>query len=235
MQIIGLILLAAVIGYGFQERSTAQVSPFDAHALIMVLLGSVAAVLVSSTAETARRTLTCLRELVPPFRIFAKTSHAMEEEREAVCALWREGKRAQAVGLAEKSAFASTKQIVALLLQRAPQAVTVKTFLELRHEEIARSQPAVSNWEMLAKLGPSFGMVGTITGMIQLFRNMNADNVNIGGAMSLALVATLYGVAFGAGIAGPIGHFLNHLLDERIGVLERCETSVHELLARAAT
>jgi chemotaxis protein MotA len=84
---------------------------------------------------------------------------------------------------------------------------------------------------MLSKLAPSFGMVGTITGMIQLFRNMNSDNLNIGSSMSLALLATLYGVAFGAGIAGPVGHFLNNLLDERLGFLERCEKSANELVA----
>ena len=69
--------------------------------------------------------------------------------------------------------------------------------------------------------------------MIQLFRHMNADNLNMGSAMSLALLATLYGVAFGAGIAGPIGHYLNGLLDERLGVLERGEKSVNELVSRA--
>ena len=94
-------------------------------------------------------------------------------------------------------------------------------------------QPAVGNWELLSKLAPSFGMVGTITGMIQLFRNMGADSMNIGSAISLALLATLYGVAFGAGVAGPIGHFLRSLLDERLGVLERCEQSVAELIARS--
>ena len=72
-------------------------------------------------------------------------------------------------------------------------------------------------------------MVGTITGMIQLFRSMGEDNMNIGAAMSLALVATLYGVAFGAGVAGPIGHYLRGLLDDRLGALERCRQSVLEL------
>ena len=49
-------------------------------------------------------------------------------------------------------------------------------------------------------LAPSFGMVGTITGMIQLFQKMGADNMDLGSAISLALLATLYGVAFGPGV-----------------------------------
>jgi chemotaxis protein MotA len=110
--------------------------------------------------------------------------------------------------------------------------VSAKVFTELKHEEIGLWQPAINNWEMLSKLGPAFGMVGTITGMIQMFKNMSADNLNIGASMSLALLATLYGVAFGAGVAGPIAHFLNGLLDERLGLIERCEMSVNEIVAR---
>jgi flagellar motor component MotA len=233
VQIIGFFLLGFVVWYGFADRSGAQViSAFDAHAMVMVLVGSSAAVLVSSSETTAWRTILCLRELIPGMRFFGKTTSAMEAEREQVCALWREGKRTQAVALAEKSQYPAVKQMVELILNRSPSASSSKVFLELRHEEISRWQPAISNWEMLSKLGPAFGMVGTITGMIQLFRNMNSDNLNIGAAMSLALLATLYGVAFGAGVAGPIGHFLNGQLDERLGLLERCEMSVNEIVAR---
>jgi flagellar motor component MotA len=233
VQILGFVLLAFVVWFGFNERGSGQtVSAFDPHALVMVLVGSLAAVLVSSSRATALRTVLCLREFVPGLRFFSKTTAAMESERDQLCALWREGKRSGALSVAERSQFPAVKQLLELLLNRAPEVASAKVFLELRHEEISLWQPAINNWEMLSKLGPSFGMVGTITGMIQLFRNMSSDNLNIGAAMSLALLATLYGVAFGAGVAGPIGHFLNGLLDERLGFLERCEKSVNELVAR---
>lgn len=235
MQIIGLALLGFIVWFGFSDRSGNQViSAFDIHALVMVVVGSGAAVLVSSSRSTAWRTILALRELVPGLRDFGKKTSSMEADREAVCAAWREGKRAHALGIAEKSPYPAVKQIAELLLTRSPAVASAKVFLELRHEEISFWQPPINNWEMLSKLGPSFGMVGTITGMIQLFRNMSSDNLNIGAAMSLALLATLYGVAFGAGVAAPIGHYLNGLLDERLGFLERCETSVNELVARGA-
>ena len=234
MQIIGLVLLGFIVWFGFKDRGNAQViSAFDAHALVMVLVGSCAAVLVSSSRATALRTVLCMRELIPGLKSFGKQTSAMELERDQFCTLWREGKRGQALSLAEKSHFEPIKHLVDLILNRAPEAASAKEFLELRHEEISRWQPAISNWEMLSKLGPAFGMVGTITGMIQLFRNMSADNLNIGAAMSLALLATLYGVAFGAGVAGPVSQFLNGLLDERLGFLERCEKSANELIARS--
>lgn len=230
MQLLGIAVLAFIVWFGFAERdATHAVSAFDIHALVMVVVGSSSAVLLSSSARNALRTLLALKELVPGLRSFHATTEAMEKERDELCALWKSGQRSAAVALSEKSDFPSTKRTLELLLQRAPETSSSKVFTELRHLELSAWQPAVSNWEMLSKLGPAFGMVGTITGMIQLFRNMSSENLNIGAAMSLALLATLYGVAFGAGIAGPIGHFWNGLLDERLGLLERCEKSVNEL------
>ena len=235
MQIIGFVLLAVIVWFGFRDRGGAGqvISPFDLHAMVMVLVGSAAAVLVSSNHTTALRTIVALRELIPGLRFFSRTTKEMEGDRDRLIALWRDGKRSQAVGLADQSNSPAVKKMAELILHRSPQAASAKEFMELRHQEISKWQPAIHNWEMLSKLGPAFGMVGTITGMIQLFRNMSAENLNIGAAMSLALLATLYGVAFGAGVAGPVGHYLNGLLDERLGFLERCELSVNEIVARA--
>jgi chemotaxis protein MotA len=234
MQILGIGLLAFVVWVGFSVQATSTVTAFNPNALMMVMLGSVAAVLIGSTSSTAARTFLCLRELIPGLRLFGKETLEMEKERDEVYSLWREGKRSSALSVAEKSRFPAVKHMVDLVLNRAPEVASAKAFMELRHDELARWQPAVNNWSMLSKLGPAFGMVGTIAGMIQLFKNMSADNLNIGASMSLALLATLYGVAFGAGVAGPINHFLNNQLDERIGFLERCEKSVNELVHRGA-
>ena len=232
MQIIGLVLLGFIISFGFQERTDTTISAFDYHAAVMVLGGSLAAILASSSARTALRTFLALREIVPGIGVLNRDTNALESDRAQLTALWREGKRAQAVELAERSDFPAIERMLQLVLSRAPEEATSAAFTELRHAELSLWQPAVGNWELLAKLAPSFGMVGTITGMIQLFKNMGADNMNIGSAISLALLATLYGVAFGAGVAGPIGHFLRNLLDERLGALERCEASVGEMVAR---
>lgn len=233
MQILGLFLLGFIVWFGFGERTDTTISALDTHALTMVLGGSLAAILVSSTGLTALRTFSCLSELVPGLGSLGKGTAALEAERAELVELWRAGKRAQAVELAERSRFPAVSRMLALTLERAPAPATTAAFTELRHEELERWQPAIGNWEVLAKLAPSFGMVGTITGMIQLFQNMGEDTANMGAAISLALVATLYGVAFGAGVAGPIGHFLRGLLDERLGALERCEQSVAELVARS--
>jgi chemotaxis protein MotA len=234
VQLLGLVLLAFVVWYGFAERDASTISAFDLHAAVMVLGGSLSAIMVSSSALTTLRSFTCLREVVPGLGTLKKATDALEAERAQFVEHWREGRRAQAVSLAEGSRFPAVQRMLPLVLSRAPDEAVKAAFIELEHETLGRWQPAVGNWELLAKLAPSFGMVGTITGMIQLFQSMGEDGTNLGASISLALLATLYGVAFGAGVAGPIGHFLRNLLDERLGALERCEQSVHELVARSA-
>lgn len=229
MQIIGLLMLAAVVSYGFSEREMTQVSAFDLHALVVVIGGCIGAVLTSSSALTSLRTLLALRELIPGAGVMRKGTDALEDARKRFAELWRDGKRAQAVDFAESSGLVPIREMLRLVLARAGQKSTETVFLELRHGELERHQPATSNWEVLARLGPSFGMVGTVTGMIQLFKNMGDENLNIGAAISLALVATLYGIAFGAGVAGPIGHYLRGLLDARLGALSRIRQTTIEL------
>jgi chemotaxis protein MotA len=234
VQIVGLALLVFVVWFGFAPREDTTISAFDPHAFIMVLGGSFAAILISSTVWTTWRTFFVLTEIVPGVGILSRKTRALEAERQRLTELWLEGKRAQAVELATRSEFPTISRMLELVLQRAPEEATRSAFTELRHAELSTWQPAVSNWELLAKLAPSFGMVGTITGMIQLFKGMGEDDLNIGAALSLALLATLYGVAFGAGVASPIGHLLRGHLDERIGAIERCEQTVAELVARSA-
>src|SRR5690606_7758143 len=144
--------------------------------------GSLAATMISSSASTTVRTLLCLSEMVPGVGVLSRKTVALEAERKKLAELWLEGKRAQAVELAERSDFPAIGRMLELVLQRAPEEATRAVFTELRHEELSRWQPAVSNWELLARLAPSMGMVGTITGMIQLFKSMGADDLNIGAA-----------------------------------------------------
>lgn len=231
MQLIGLALLVFVVWYGFSPRESAAISALDLHAFVMVIGGSLSAIMVMSSARNTLRTFTCLREILPGLGTLGPANEALEAERAQLAELWRDGKRAQAVELAERSSFEAIRRMLPLVLSRAPEEAVSAAFTELRHAELSRWQPPIGNWELLAKLAPSFGMVGTITGMIQLFQNMGSDEMNLGSAISLALLATLYGVAFGAGVAGPIGHYLRNFLDERLGVLERCEHSVAEMIA----
>lgn len=58
-------------------------------------------------------------------------------------------------------------------------------------------------FRFIAMSAPSFGMVGTLIGMVQIFASMN-DPTKIGPAMALSLLSTLYGAVIAYLFALPI-------------------------------
>lgn len=69
--------------------------------------------------------------------------------------------------------------------------------LETRHKKV------YGFWENLAGMGPAWGMIGTLIGLINMLQNMN-DPSSIGPAMALALITTLYGSLLANWIATPV-------------------------------
>ncbi|WP_141733981.1 MotA/TolQ/ExbB proton channel family protein [Oligoflexus tunisiensis] len=231
MQIIGLALIATVIALGFLNKPQAQISFFDIHALCIVLLGTVGAVLLGSKPRDFMRTFAILQEFLPFLGHYGRTTRQMEVERRRLEALWIQGRRWDAITLAEQSSLATTREMLQQIAARASVALSENRFTAFVHEVMDEHESSLANWEMMAKLGPSFGMVGTITGMIQFFKTFASGTSDLGAAMSLALLATLYGIAFGAGIASPIATFIQRLMNDRISVIERCEKTARQLIS----
>ena len=76
----------------------------------------------------------------------------------------------------------------------------------LRHRRRARIErhlAAADAWAAMAEAAPAMGMVGTLVGLVAMFVQMT-DPQAIGGAMAVALLATLYGALLANLIALPI-------------------------------
>jgi chemotaxis protein MotA len=71
----------------------------------------------------------------------------------------------------------------------------------IRAERHAR---AADTWTAAAELAPAMGMVGTLIGLASAFATMT-DASAVGGAMAIALVATLYGALLANLVFAPIG------------------------------
>jgi chemotaxis protein MotA len=93
-----------------------------------------------------------------------------------------------------------------------------------------RHQAAIAVWRSMAETAPAMGMIGTITGLVQMFANMD-DPSKIGPGMAVAMLTTLYGVILGSGIAAPIAGRLESLSDTEIA-WQTAATRQLELLAR---
>lgn len=74
---------------------------------------------------------------------------------------------------------------------------TELTNLEARHKKV------YGFWENLAGMGPAWGMIGTLIGLIKMLQTMN-DPSSIGPSMALALITTLYGSLLANWVATPV-------------------------------
>ena len=78
---------------------------------------------------------------------------------------------------------------------------TELTCIEERHKKV------ISVWETLAAMGPAWGMIGTLIGLINMLKHLE-DVSTVGPNMSTALITTMYGSMLANWIAIPIANKL---------------------------
>lgn len=66
-----------------------------------------------------------------------------------------------------------------------------------------RHKSKIGFWEDLGAMGPAWGMIGTLIGLINMLQDMN-DPSSIGPSMAVALVTTLYGSLLANWICAPV-------------------------------
>ncbi len=66
----------------------------------------------------------------------------------------------------------------------------------------ARHQQNIGFWKQIAAMGPAWGMIGTLIGLVLMLRNMDPDK--IGPNMAVALITTYYGSVLANWICAPI-------------------------------
>ncbi len=74
---------------------------------------------------------------------------------------------------------------------------TELTCVEQRHKKV------IAVWESLAAMGPAWGMIGTLIGLINMLKHLEDINA-VGPNMSVALITTLYGSMLANWISVPI-------------------------------
>ncbi len=67
-----------------------------------------------------------------------------------------------------------------------------------------RHRSKIGFWENLGAMGPAWGMIGTLIGLVNMLQNMD-DPSSIGPSMAVALLTTLYGSLLANWICAPVG------------------------------
>ncbi len=85
--------------------------------------------------------------------------------------------------------------------------------IEGRHKQV------IKIWEDIGSMGPAWGMIGTLVGLVNMLQNMS-DPSSIGPAMSVALLTTLYGSMIANWICAPVASKLKVNNDAEIMLKE---------------
>lgn len=83
----------------------------------------------------------------------------------------------------------------------------------------SRHKDKIGFWENIAAMGPAWGMIGTLIGLINMLRDLS-DFATIGPNMSVALVTTFYGSVLANWICAPISTKLKNKNAEEMMVKE---------------
>lgn len=70
-----------------------------------------------------------------------------------------------------------------------------------------RHKKKITFWEDLAAMGPAWGMIGTLVGLVNMLYEME-DPTSIGPSMAVALITTLYGSILANWICTPVANKL---------------------------
>ncbi|MCR4907785.1 MAG: motility protein A [Lachnospiraceae bacterium] len=80
----------------------------------------------------------------------------------------------------------------------------VRAIMETEMDAIdARHKANIGVWEGIGSMGPAWGMIGTLIGLINMLKNLS-DPTSIGPAMAVALVTTFYGSLMANWICTPV-------------------------------
>lgn len=90
-----------------------------------------------------------------------------------------------------------------MLVVDGTDADLVRAILETDLDNMeARHKTVISFWEKWGEMGPAWGMIGTLVGLVNMLKNLS-DFSTIGPNMAVALLTTLYGSLIANWLTGP--------------------------------
>lgn len=200
--------------------------PFlDLTALTIVLGGTCLAAVLRAPFADVRRALAALRTLGRP-RFDAEPMLAQ------IAALARIARRHGVIAL-DRSVITDPDLAAAIggIVDNQPPAAVAQFVTHARRARAERHAAAADVWAAAADAAPAMGMVGTLVGLARMFASMS-DPAAIGGAMAVALMATLYGALLANLVLMPVANRLRSAARAEAFERTRLEAPLIELAER---
>lgn len=206
--IIGLVVCLIMVFFGILSSSDYQFSAMmnfaDLPSLLITVGGSLCAVL----------TMYSLQDFISGFKsislIFKVPSVNMGEMIQKIIDLSNVARKEGLLSLEEAAADlddAFLKKGILLIVDGTdPELVRAIMETELISIE-ERHKARIGFWENLGSMGPAWGMIGTLIGLVNMLQALD-DPSAIGPNMAVALITTLYGSLLANWICAPVANKL---------------------------
>lgn len=199
--VIGIVLVIISICLG--DAGIASLKGFlDAPSVLITFGGSFCAVLASNSLSEF---IEGLKSIKLVFKVYAEDTGEMIRR---IIDLSNVARKEGLLSLEEAAADlddAFLKKGILLIVDGTdPELVRAIMETELMSLE-ERHKSKVSFWETLGAMGPAWGMIGTLIGLINMLGNLS-DPGSLGPAMSVALLTTMYGSMLANWLCAPVAN-----------------------------
>jgi chemotaxis protein MotA len=208
ISLFGLALgLAAIVGGQWLEGGN-MASLMQLAALVIVLGGTIGAVMVQSPLPVFRQALAIGRWIVRP-----PPSPGIETIRQI--GLWSQVSRREGTLALENYAYAAKDPFIKKGLQLLADGVPPDQLRVALNVDIAAFdhdlRAAARVWEAAGGYAPTIGIIGAVLGLIHVMENLS-DPARLGAGIAVAFVATIYGVGLANLVFLPVaGRLKTHI------------------------
>lgn len=190
LSVIGIVLAFGSLVGGSVLKGAGLASLWSPAAFLIVIVGTVAAILVQTPMATFRRALQIARWV---FRPPASDSAALV----AQLVEWSTMARKQGLLALEAQVEAQADPFLKKGLQMVvdgvePEAIRQMLDIEL-HGQSQRDLAAAKVFEGMGIYSPTLGIIGAVLGLIAVMKNL-ADPSKLGQGIAAAFTATIYGI-----------------------------------------
>ncbi len=213
---LGFIVFAFAVRAAFHALGVGIEFYFDEVALIIVLGGTITVTMISFPISYL------LTLVVSPFKMIFEKKNQYEKTVETLVKTAQAAQSSKAA-IRDLVDNPKTEPFLKECLELYLLDIERNDFKNIMTERIYRARQReedhIGLFRKLAKYPPAFGLVGTVLGLVSLMRTVGdgASASEIAMKMALALVATLYGLAFANFILAPIAeHFTFRAEDQKV-------------------
>jgi chemotaxis protein MotA len=214
---LGFGLGLVVIAFGVTAGVNAADVFLNVHAAVIVLGGTLAAALICLPLGT----------LANLFRVFVSTITGRQKQKilETVNEIVDISRAVNEGASIDEAATRVTspffRESLELVASGGLSGAQLREVLEMRVEqqnEMYKKEGAT--YKIIGKFPPAFGLVGATLGMITLLQGLGAPDAfqKLGPSMSVALVATFYGLIFANVFIIPVGENLIHAAEDDLTI-----------------